>query len=327
MVALALKAARVQTVDRVTVEVVTALREAGIRALVIKGPVFARWLYGDGALRSYDDSDLLVAPDDVAAASHILRSLDFELLVEPSDAYAEAMGPKHAYCWKRGAHDGQLVDLHDSLAGAEADKEIVWAALSRETESIRVGGIEIEATGPAANAVIVALHAAMNGPTHEGSVEDLTRALTLAGFETWSAAADLAREIGAEEVFAAGLRMLPPGRPHADDLQLAQPASVEALLRAGGAPDGAVFLDHLSATESWRGRLRLFARALVPDRSYMRYRYPIARRGPAGLAAAYALRAARRLVGFVPALLALVAARSEARESSRPTAPARRAPR
>ena len=48
-------------VDRVTAEVVTAMREAGIRSL-LKGPSIATWLYGDGGARPYDDSDLLVAP-------------------------------------------------------------------------------------------------------------------------------------------------------------------------------------------------------------------------------------------------------------------------
>src|SRR5438874_1310085 len=128
-VALALKAARRHSVDYVTTEVVGALRRAGIRAIVLKGPVFARWLYRDGSIRTYDDSDVLVASGDVAAASDVLRDLGFEPLVEPSEAYSASRTPAHARCWARGGMEGDLVDVHSSLAGADADQQVVWAAV------------------------------------------------------------------------------------------------------------------------------------------------------------------------------------------------------
>ena len=40
--------------------------------MLIKGPVFARWLYDDPAERPYRDLDLLVAPDRVDAARRTL---------------------------------------------------------------------------------------------------------------------------------------------------------------------------------------------------------------------------------------------------------------
>jgi hypothetical protein len=44
-------AARALVLDAAAVECVSALREAGIRAFLLKGPVTARWLYPDSALR------------------------------------------------------------------------------------------------------------------------------------------------------------------------------------------------------------------------------------------------------------------------------------
>jgi len=193
-VAQTLEAARLRRIDRVTAEVVVALRHAGVRAIVLKGPVFAEWLYRDGTTRSYDDSDVMVAPAQAGHAADVLRSLGFEPWVEPSDAYSEAMAAKHAACWARDWPGGALVDLHDSLAGACADKATVWAALTRETVTMRVGDALVEGTGPAANALIVALHAANNGPGHARSLEDLSRALELADAGTWAAAARLAAE-------------------------------------------------------------------------------------------------------------------------------------
>ena len=48
-------------VDVVTAEVVDAFRRAGVRAVVLKGPTLAGWLYGGEAVRTYGDSDLLVS--------------------------------------------------------------------------------------------------------------------------------------------------------------------------------------------------------------------------------------------------------------------------
>jgi len=259
----------------------------------------------------------MVSPAQASQAEVVLRSLGFGPWTEPSGVYSEAMGPKHASCWARGGPGGALVDLHDSLAGACGDKATVWAALTRETVTTRVGDALVEAAGPAANALIVALHAANNGPGHERSCEDLTRALEMVDADTWAAAARLAAETEAEEMFGAGLRILPRGRELAERLALARPETVDVLLRSGGAPDGAVFLDHLAATASWSGRARLLGRALVPDASYMRNQYPLAARGRAGLAASYGLRLGRRLAGAIPALIAVTAAQREARAGTR----------
>jgi hypothetical protein len=51
--------------DVATAEVVEALRAAGVRSIVLKGPSIARWLYADGQPRPYGDTDLLVSPADL----------------------------------------------------------------------------------------------------------------------------------------------------------------------------------------------------------------------------------------------------------------------
>jgi hypothetical protein len=51
--------------------------------------------------------------------------------------------------------------------------------------------------------------------------------------------------------------------------------------------------------------MRLLGRALVPPSGYMRALSPLARRGRVGLAAAYALRAVRRLATAGAALRAI----------------------
>ena len=55
--------------DRAAVAVLDSFEGAGVRSLLLKGPVLARLLYGsEEAPRDYFDIDLLVGPPDLAKA-------------------------------------------------------------------------------------------------------------------------------------------------------------------------------------------------------------------------------------------------------------------
>src|SRR5256885_13498800 len=54
------------------------LREHGIEAIPLKGPVLASELYGDLALRPFSDIDLLIKPGQVDAAESVVRDLGYE---------------------------------------------------------------------------------------------------------------------------------------------------------------------------------------------------------------------------------------------------------
>jgi hypothetical protein len=57
--------------------VIDALRERGVRALAIKGPVLSEQLYGDPGLRSFSDIDLLVAREDAERGELVLVELGY----------------------------------------------------------------------------------------------------------------------------------------------------------------------------------------------------------------------------------------------------------
>ncbi|MEO6714059.1 MAG: nucleotidyltransferase family protein, partial [Mycobacteriales bacterium] len=61
-------AASTLAVDRLTADVVRALRAEGVEPILLKGPSFARLLYSSSELRPYVDADLLVAPGDQLVA-------------------------------------------------------------------------------------------------------------------------------------------------------------------------------------------------------------------------------------------------------------------
>jgi hypothetical protein len=68
--------ARNFAVDALTAEVASAFAGVSIDTVVLKGPVLAKWLY-PGEVRSYIDSDLMVAPENRALAVGVLGRLGF----------------------------------------------------------------------------------------------------------------------------------------------------------------------------------------------------------------------------------------------------------
>src|SRR5215211_5077419 len=125
-------------VDTVTAEVVTAMRNAGLRPLLLKGPSVALWLYGDDVPRPYGDSDLLLSPESQRAAQDVLRALGFRPLGYPV--------PWESQAWMRRS-DQAAVDLHRSLIGAAAAPARVWEELATDTETLPVGGVDVEVLG------------------------------------------------------------------------------------------------------------------------------------------------------------------------------------
>jgi hypothetical protein len=304
-------AVRNLAVDRMTAEVTDALAEAGIRTILLKGPAIVRWLYDDAEVRPYGDCDLLVAPDAVDAAERVLERCGFR--PAPLDGLPDDV-PRHAREWLR---PGAMVDLHQTLAGAEVEAGTLWDVLSQLTESMRVGGAEVEVLRPPARTVALMLHVAKDGARVEKVRRDLSHALARLPISLWQEAALLAGQINATGAFATGLRLVPAGAALADRLGLGvrRPVVVALRARARGSPPLAVGLDWLTRERSWRRRIMVVAHKLIPPPAYLRALSPLARRGTLGLALAYVLRPFGVLWQLGPALWALYRARREYRKS------------
>lgn len=301
-----LELARPLGVDATTAEVVRGLREEGCPAILLRGPVLRRALYGDGAHRAYVDTDLLVPPRDFARAGDVLRRLGFSLVFDHGD-HAWVVEP-HAQEWGRAPHGH--VDLHWHLPGCVVGGDRCWEILRAHTEPIAVLGVEVQAPTHAAIPLIVALHAAHHGTTTPKPLDDLDRALDRLDIETWRAAASLADELGAAEAFAAGVRLLPKGGLLASSLGLTDAVSARRRLMASSQPPVALGL--LRILEADGRRLEAIRDSLFPAPSYMRVAYPHARRGRRGLLLAYVSRLLARALRLPAAVRALRAARGAA---------------
>jgi hypothetical protein len=255
------------------------LDTAGIRAVLLKGPSFARWLYPEDSARPYIDTDLLVADTDFAPASEALGRLGFRV--------HRPGWRDRSLSWLR-ARDDAWVDLHRSLVGVESTPDRLWDAVTADTETLRVGDRDVEILGLTARLAHVALHAAQHGADQiPQPLEDLSRALALHDDAEWRDAAGLAERLDALPAFATGLRMDPKGDRVAARLHLPIERPPGVALHAEPSQPLVRGFEYLAVERDARARLRFLARKLAPPPRYLRGRSALARRGALGLGLAY----------------------------------------
>ena len=300
-------------IDVATAQAVRALRDAGVRSIVLKGASFDAWLFDPDEPRFYGDLDLLVAGDAFDQAAGVLKELGFRQRAQREPARVV----EHAQVWVRRS-DMMVVDLHRTLAGADGGDGDPWEVLAAGTERMTIAGTEVEILSEPARALHVALHAATSPAGAEKPLLDLTRALDRVGVETWRAAASLADRLGAGTAFAAGLRMHPAGEALCAELGLA--TMVEANLLADSAPYASWTLSRIMATPGLLGKLRIVAVRLFPAPAFMRVWYPTARRGGVWLLLAYVRRIVWLAAETPRAIRALRRARRQATASARDVA-------
>lgn len=291
-------AMRTLAVDATTARVLIAFEAAGVQSLLLKGPTLQP-LWGSEH-RPYVDTDLLVAPSDLARAGEVLAGLGFALALDHSRH--AAVSEPHAQEWAAG---GASIDLHWRVAGIDAAPERQWAVLFARAAATSIGGAAARAPDRAALALLVALHAAHHGTTAARPLEDLRRAVARLPREVWVEAVALAEELDAGEALASGLRVIPEGEALAAELDLAAVSSTRRRLMATEQPAAALGL--LTMLE--RRSIRAVRAVLLPQPEFMRAKWPMARRGRAGLALAYAARLGARARGLPAAVRALRAAR------------------
>lgn len=274
-------------------------------SILLKGAAIATWLYEDGSARPYCDIDILISPASMDNALHALRSIGYTERVR--GAHPAELGPKEV---ELIGPTNMIVDLHHGLLGATAASEHCWDVLATQTVMMNVGGIaDLPVLNVPARAMHLALHAAQNGPIDVKPIRDLERGVSALGIQVWEEASRIAKRIGAEQAFAAGLRLVPAGRELADKLSLTHAITVELALRTASVTQDALFFERFARTHGPWEKAALLLRKLFPTAATMRANYELARRGSLGLLCAWIqhpLSLARR---FRPAITAWYRAR------------------
>jgi hypothetical protein len=290
-------------------EVRRALDQARIPCVLLKGAGFARLLYDRPETRLYGDVDLLIDPARASAAHEVLRRLGFrpfdpESLSGQSDPGLAhdvgVLGAVHGGAWLRD-DDNLAVDLHHTLPQVTIERSVAWEELRGRTIEVEIAGAPTRVLDKAASALLVALHAAHDGPAGRGAIRDLELAAVLIDLASWRDARELARRLGAERAMGVGLGLVPGGVTVAAALGLDSAPTPAIKLQWSGASWSASTVEAL-ASGGLRPGLRLVLQLARPSPEAMRSGSSLARRGRRGLLAAYLLRAgrlARRAPGAV----------------------------
>lgn len=135
---------------------ITALAAQGIEAIPVKGPWLAVEAYGSAALRTFDDLDLLIRPDDIDGARRVMEQRAYVNRRVPR--FEEAHHAFHDLQWF-GTVDGaeQCVELHWALwspAQFDGDPAELWSRARR--------GAVLDVATPVLSAEDAILHLAIH---------------------------------------------------------------------------------------------------------------------------------------------------------------------
>lgn len=274
--------------DRTAAQLFAAFTEAGIGALLLKGPVLARVLYRPGEEREYNDVDILVEPAALERARELLRTRGWMCLREALGV-EDVGGGLHAETW---VIEDITVDLHWRLPGTEAPADTTWKVLYPPHQLIDLDGRCVETLSQAGLALHIALHTAQHGGKYNLGPPDLKLALERWPLDVWRRAKALAYEINATEAFAVGLQLAPAGRELARRLALPEITQLN-WTPADEWPRGTFHLRALANARSPWQRAHVIRRALLPPANWILSEYPWAERRRALLIVAYAMHVLR----------------------------------
>ncbi|WP_062527370.1 nucleotidyltransferase family protein [Demequina rhizosphaerae] len=255
---------------------VEVAREAGVRALVIKGPTASA--HGLRPDRASADADVLIAPGDEEAYLRALVRCGWRERApgaSPDPDFAHSATVLHPQ-WPCD------IDVHRTYPGFIAPPVDVFEALWRRRTVLVIAGREVDAVDRNAAILIGALHALRSAPASPRHGKEIRRLAdevvpALGGSEQADLVA-LASAIGAVDSARPVLERvsapLPPPRAHGEDAALDEWRS-----RVGG--HGGMLAQWIPrlARASRRDRMKLLRRVVWPSEEEFRRTHPATAQG------------------------------------------------
>lgn len=132
----------------------------GIDVVPFKGPVLAASLYGNLALRNFDDLDLLVKKSDVPAARELLMSLEYRPQLQLTGPQERSFRESQCQYLFENDETGVSVELHWAIApkffSFPLKAETLWQHLGRDS----LGGSTILTLSPEDLLLVLCVHGA-----------------------------------------------------------------------------------------------------------------------------------------------------------------------
>lgn len=140
-----------------------ALAAAGVARLFVKGLTLAKLAYGDLGIKANHDIDILIAPDDLAAAVAVIEARGFRMIV-PAKARAR-IATWHRYSkessW-RHVDTGRMIDLHTALT--DSPLSLAGVGVASPSQAVAIAGARSVATLKADDLfAYLAVHGASSG--------------------------------------------------------------------------------------------------------------------------------------------------------------------
>ena len=282
----------------------TALADAGITALLLKGSALAYDLYPEPSARSRGDSDVLIAPGDLADARRVLARLGFDRGSDETASDDLALQETWSITGERGLQ--HHIDLHWQLLNAPALAGVM------EFQDCAVRPLALPRLGPDALAmshVATLLHTCVHRATHitapyfvDGvryyggdrliwakDIDLLASSLSTTGWDDFAGAA-LQQRVAKVALngldFAARVVGTKIPSQLRERLGKARNERASAYLLSAGQVNRS--WSDLLAIPGWRRRLAYAVSRAAPSAAFMRAKYPDMKARP--LAALYARR-------------------------------------
>jgi Uncharacterised nucleotidyltransferase len=195
----------------------------GIGALVVKGPVLAVQAYGDPAMRSYGDLDLLVRQRDIRRATQLMIAAGYDSRVPISAIDAGKIPGQYLFC----KPDSQLlVELHNDYTLRYFPRRLPIERFFERQIRVRLDAHEAPALSLEDELVLICIHGAKHFWERLMWIADVAALVSRQTNIDWERVADSAKEVEAQRMLHIGLRLA------ADLLKAQLPDKVLAIVRA-----------------------------------------------------------------------------------------------
>jgi hypothetical protein len=173
-----------------------------ISSLVVKGPVLAIDAYGDAAIRSYGDLDLLVRQRDIRRATEVLEAAGYEAAVPLSAIDARKIPGQYLFM---RSDNRLLVELHNDLTLRYFPRRLPIEELFARETRVRLDAHEVPALAVEDELVYISVHGATHLWERLGWIADVAALVTRQKDMDWQAVMKAAEQVGAERMLATGL--------------------------------------------------------------------------------------------------------------------------
>jgi hypothetical protein len=175
-----------------------------IGALVVKGPVLAVQAYGDSAMRSYGDLDLLVRQRDIRRATALMSAAGYTPTV-PLSAVDTGKIPGQYLFSKPDSN--LIVELHNDCTLRYFPRRLPLEDFFARQVRVRLDGREAPALSAEDELALICIHGAKHFWERLMWIADVAALVSRQTGIDWERVADSAKAVGAERMLHTGLRL------------------------------------------------------------------------------------------------------------------------